>query len=216
MRLLLLGASGPTGRILLGKALEGGHHVTVLVRRTGAVRQWNSRVTEVTGDATDETALRDVIPGNDAVLSTLGPGKSFRSEIVSEAAAALVPAMSQSGVSRLIFLSAFGAGDTPSYASLPQRLLYGTLLRKVLADKTVADRRLLQSGLDVTLVYPVLLSNGPAEGYSVGTDLRFRGLPRISRADAANFMLAQLTDRTWSGRRVILAPPVDVSAALGA
>ena len=55
-----------------------------------------------------------------------------------------------------------------------------------------------RSGLDWTLVYPVLLTNGPRTGqYRVGERLELRGMPRISRADVAEFILTQLASATY-------------------
>ncbi|WP_405595735.1 SDR family oxidoreductase [Streptomyces sp. NBC_01410] len=205
MRLLLLGATGPTGLQLVGQALDQRHHVTALVRSPEKLPRVDGRLTVLLGDVADEQELATAAVGQDAVLSTMGTGWSLTSDIVSRTVDALVPAMHDAGVDRLIFLSAFGVNETYAQASLPQRLFYRTMLRKIYPDKGKADRRLLASDLDVTLVYPVTLTNRPFTGtYRVGDHFEFRGMPKISRADVAHFMLTQLTDPTWSRRTAIL------------
>ncbi|MFF3397547.1 NAD(P)-dependent oxidoreductase [Streptomyces sp. NPDC002659] len=205
MRLLLLGATGPTGLQLVGQALEQGHHVTALVRSPEKLPRVGGRLTVLVGDVTDEQELASAAVGQDAVLSTMGTGRSLTSDIVSRTVDALVPAMHDAGVDRLIFLSAFGVNETYAQASLPQRFFYRTMLRKIYPDKGKADRKLLAGDLDVTLVYPVTLTNRPFTGtYRVGDRFEFKGMPKISRADVAHFMLTQLTDPTWYRRAVIL------------
>jgi putative NADH-flavin reductase len=49
-----------------------------------------------------------------------------------------------------------------------------------------------QCGLDWTIVHPVLLTNGPlTRRYRAGERLELRGVPRISRADTARFLLIE-------------------------
>jgi putative NADH-flavin reductase len=139
--------------------------------------------------------------GKHAVLSALGAGNSLRSEIASRAVAAVVPAMQAQGVKRIIYLSSFGVGNTYEQASLVQRVFFRTLLRQIFADKAKGDAMLRASALDWTLVYPTLLTNGSRTGsYRVGERLSMRGMAKISRADVAAFMLAQLSSDEWLRR----------------
>jgi putative NADH-flavin reductase len=72
-----------------------------------------------------------------------------------------------------------------------------TLLKDLYADKQVGEDELRRLGSDIewTLVYPVTLTNGPRTGhYRAGERLTLHGLPRISRADVADFILSQMDD----------------------
>ena len=206
MRLLILGATGPTGRNLLEQSLAGGYEVTALVRDPSRLTVTHPRLAVMGGDATDSHALEHATTGREAVLSALGAGNSLRSEIASRAVAALVPAMHAQGVRRIIYLSAFGVGQTFEQASLVQRLAYRTLLRQIFADKAKADAMLRASRLEWTLVYPTLLTNGARTGsYRAGDCLPMKGMPKISRADVAAFMLAQLSSREWLQRTAVIS-----------
>jgi putative NADH-flavin reductase len=205
MRILLLGATGPTGRQVVAQALDEGHRVTALVRSPEKLPQLDDRLTVLVGDVTDEREVAGAAKGQDAVLSTMGSGKSLTSDIVGRTVDALIPAMRKAEVDRLIFLSAFGVGNTYAQASLTQRFFYRAMLRQIYPDKEQADRKLLASDLDVTLVYPVMMTNQPFTGvYRVGDRFDFKGMPRISRADVAHFMLSQLVDPAWSRRIAVL------------
>lgn len=206
MRLLILGATGPTGRHLVDQALGAGHDVTAVVREPARIPIVHPRLAIVVGDATDARTLEGAMSGKDAVLSALGAGSSLRSQIASRAMAAVIPAMRARSVKRVIFLSSFGVGESYGQTSLLQRIAFRTMLRQIFADKAKADAMLRASGLDWTLVYPTLLTNGARAGrYQVGERLAMRGMPTISRADVAAFMLAQLASDEWRCRTAVIS-----------
>lgn len=206
MRLLILGATGPTGRNLVDQALGAGNDVTTLVRDPTRLTIVHPRLAVVAGDATDPRTLEDAMGRKDVVLSALGAGNSLRSQIASRAMAALIPAMRARALQRVIFLSSFGVGESFEQASLLQRIAYRTLLRHIFADKAKADAMLRASGLDWTLVYPTLLTNGARAGrYRVGERLAMKGMAKISRADVAAFMLEQLSTGEWRCRTAVIS-----------
>ena len=72
MRLLILGASGGTGRQLTSQAVEHGHRVTAFVRSPDKLDH-GSGVRVVRGDPLKTDWLASALPGHDAVLSAIGP-----------------------------------------------------------------------------------------------------------------------------------------------
>lgn len=203
MKVLVLGATGHTGALVVDGAEKAGHEVTALVRDPARLSATDG-VTVITGDATSESDLAAALAGQDAVISALG-ASSLSSDLFSSFAAALVPAAHAAGVSRAIVLSNFGARETISQANFAQKLIFATAMKGLLADKSKADTILVSSDLDWTLAYAVTLSNGPAVGITPTTTLRFKGNPKVSRADVADFLVASLTDNSWSRRTAILA-----------
>ncbi|MEO7308290.1 MAG: SDR family oxidoreductase [Ferruginibacter sp.] len=206
MKILILGASGLTGRLMVAKALEQQHEVTALVRDPLKLQIAHEKLTIIAGDALDKEVLLKALAGQDAVLSALGRGKSLRSlNLITNAVNELIPAMLQLNVKRLIFLSALGVGETFVQANLLQKIIFRTLLRSLFADKTNAEKQIHSSSLDWTLVYPVVLTDGPGTGkYQTGEVLPMKGMPKISREDVADFMIRQLTDSTWLKKGAVL------------
>jgi putative NADH-flavin reductase len=205
--LLVLGATGGTGRSFVEHAVAAGFGVTVLVRNPDKAP---SGVRVVTGDLVDDSAvLHAAVAGHDAVISTLGVGQSFKSRhLISRSVPALVAAMRQHRVHRLVFTSAFGVGATRQDTPLLPRLFIATLLRDIYKDKQAGEQAILTSDLDWTIVYPVGLTDGPRTGrYRVGEHLSLRGFPRISRSDVAEFLLRQVEDRSYIRQGVLIAPP---------
>ncbi|MEU0057822.1 NAD(P)H-binding protein [Streptomyces sp. NPDC006334] len=206
MKLLILGATGPTGRHVVDLAVAGGDAVTVLARRPQALDDVVDRIRVVAGDATSYADVVAATAGQDAVVSALGRGTSLRADdLFTRAAAAVVGAAEAEGVSRLVWLSSFGVGDTCRSASPAQKVMYKTLLRDIYANKVLAEETIRSSGLDWTLVYPTMLTKGPARGaYRAGERLTMKGMPRISRADVADFLYKAAHGSEWIHRDAVI------------
>jgi putative NADH-flavin reductase len=194
LNIVVFGATGATGQQVVTQALAQGHTVTVFVRNPKAPSIADARLRVVTGDTTrDEPQVTEAVRGQDVVVSTLGRRKSFRSDhLIERSMRAIVPSMQRSGVRRLILMSSFGVGESRRDASLIPRIMYRLLLSEIFEDKLAAEDYIKASGLDWTIVYPVLLTNGPlTRNYRVGERLELHGMPKISRADVAHFILTE-------------------------
>jgi len=208
MRVLVLGATGGTGSHVLRVALSAGHDVTVLVRDASSLDVTDG-VRVLTGDATSPDDVRAAVADQDAVLNAVG-SRNIRHPVEVEVGRALLPAMREAGVDRLVVCSAFGVGDSQDDANTLQKVFFHTVLGKVYAAKEVADAEVRESGLDWTLVYPTRLTDDPATGsLATGERLPQGGGIHVTRADVARFMLAQLTDSTWSRKTVVVTGAAD-------
>src|SRR5262249_45607064 len=131
MRILILGATGRTGRALVDHALQRGHTVTALVRSPEKLAQERNGVVVRRGDPCNIDELKAALPGHDAVISTLGLPGLGKSTILSDAARATVGAMNATGVRRLLVVSVgMLFDDVAAIASILRR----TLLRHVARD----------------------------------------------------------------------------------
>jgi putative NADH-flavin reductase len=210
-RIFVLGATGRTGQHVVSQALQRGHDVTVLVRHPERLTLGSDRLRVLVGSVTDDGDVLDAaVRDQDVVFSALGVGDSLKSGgLIARSMPAIVRAMQTAGVRRLIFTSAFGVGETYRDVPLVPRMAIRTLLKDLYADKQVGEDELRRLGGDIdwTLVYPVTLTNGPRTGhYRAGERLRLRGLPRISRADLADFILTQVDDdRSYLRKGVLVS-----------
>lgn len=206
-KILVLGASGGTGRLIVGQALSRGYEVTALVRLPGNGADV-AGARRVIGDARDETALREALKGCDAVVSALGTPASPLREVtlLTTATRALVSAMKAEGVSRLVAITGIGAGDSRGHGGfLFDRLIYPLLLRHVYADKDRQESIIRDSGLDWTLVRPTILNDRPGRGaVRAVTDLSDVRGGTISRQDVAAFVLDEVRSATWRHQAPLL------------
>src|SRR5690242_21851148 len=72
LRLLVLGATGGTGKELVRQPLARGHTVTAFVRDPARLAIAHASLRTVVGDALDPAAVDAAVPGHDAVLCALG------------------------------------------------------------------------------------------------------------------------------------------------
>ena len=196
MRLLIIGATGGTGLQVTRQAVEGGHRVTVFVRSPQKLGSLRQRVVVREGDPRRVTDLRDMLPGHEAVISTLGPAGVGPTTILRAAAESTVAAMQAAGVRRLLVVSAAVLFDDLGLAG---KILRHTLLRNVGDDSIEMERIVTASALDWTIARPPRLTNGPRTGRY---DVENGHLPgrsafaAISRADVAEFLVSETQHNT--------------------
>ena len=204
LNLLLIGATGGTGGELLPRLLDAGHTVTALVRRPEAVILKHGRLTVLAGEVRDAAAVDRAVRGRDAVVCAFGPRSLKKDDIQEVLMRNLVAAMERHGVKRLVNLSAWGADPNTRPHGLLQFVLQKGLLGHVFADKARGEAILFASKLEYVNVCPGRLLDKPARG-GVRASADGAGLKAIlTRADLAQWMIAQLTDGTWVRRSPIL------------
>lgn len=200
MKILVLGATGATGRLIVAKAIAEGHNVVALVRSKVKAKDLTGAEL-VEGDARDTAALTRAIAGCDGVVSSLGTAMSpFREvTLLSTATRALVGVMEQQNIRRLVCITGLGAGDSRGHGGFFfDRLLLPLMLRKVYEDKNRQEDAIRASTLDWTIVRPMVLNDRPARGgIKALTDLSGVHGGTIARADVADFVVQQLTADTW-------------------
>ncbi len=199
MKLLVLGATGATGQHVVHKALDAGHEVTVLVRDASKIT--NPQVTVVTGRVSQGADLVKVVSGQDAVISALGP-RVQKDPICAEAAEAVVQAMKQAHVTRLVWMSAAGVGDSAGPVTRASfifgRIILPLFLKRAYANHLRAEQTVRASALDWTIVRPVQLVDvltGNAVTANLG-DTKLLGL-KIARADVAGFLVQEVVEKKY-------------------
>lgn len=200
MKLLIVGATGGTGRQLVTQALGRGHQVTALVRRRPRA-ELGPGLTLLLGNVLDPGSLDPAVRGQEAVLSALGHKRWLGpTRILSDGTRNVLAAMDRQGVRRLVCETALGISD----AWWQMGLYYTLFVRPVILpfyflDKVRQEAVIRASDLDWTIVRPGVLTNGPKrDRYRHGPRVgHWLWSVRISRADVAAFMLDQLTDRRY-------------------
>lgn len=198
MNVIVFGASGATGRELVGQALQRGHRVTAFIRSGPKPSTDSHRLLAIRGDVRDNQAVATAVDGHDAVLCALGAATPLRREpLLVEGIRSIVTAMEQHGVRRLVYLSFLGVHEGRAQLSILGRWVVApVVMRNVVADHEAKERIIRATSLDWVIVRPPRLTNGPRRGtYRSGVGIRATSLiPRISRADVADFMLRQLEE----------------------
>jgi putative NADH-flavin reductase len=202
-RVLIVGATGGTGRHLVAQALERGHAVTALVRNPSMVKVDHPQLTVVRGDVLDYASVEGAVRGQEAVVSALGHKQFFYpTRILSEGTGNILRAMEAHGVSRFVCATSLGIGDSAGRMGAYYTLfVIPVILPFYFWDKTRQERLIAASKLEWIIVRPGVLTNGGKRGvYRHGFELgSFLGSVRVSRADVADFMLNQVADDAYRG-----------------
>lgn len=203
-RILIVGASGRTGRHLVRLALSKGLGVTTLARI--GLEGEAPGVAVARGDVLDPSSLDAAVRGQDAVLCTLGPGEGSPPALCSDGTRNLVAAMKAHDVSRLVAVTGAMIGHPTEGLGWLYRALRSMVPESALADRRLQELQITTSGLDWTIVRPPRLTDGEPRGaWRSGEAIHLGAMASIARADLADFMLRAAGDRSLVRRAVSIA-----------
>ena len=209
MKVVIFGANGKTGLLLVEQALAKGYQVVAYVRRPESIMIENPKLKIVVGNLNEPLKMKDTISGADACISALGGGSLTKHSIeIINGIKNIISIMEITNVHRLIYLSSLGANESRYLIPQPLRFVLTNLfLRVTLADHNTNEDNIRKSRLQWTILRPGGLTNGQLTG-----DLRhgaenskIKGSTSISRANVASFMIQQLTDTSYHQRAVWLS-----------
>jgi putative NADH-flavin reductase len=193
MNISIIGASAGIGLETVKRALDRKHSVVALSR--SKIEITNKLLTTIQGDATNKADVAKTIKKADAVLITLGTGKSLKATtLFSDFAKSLVEIQNEIKLGiPFIFVTGFGAGESKNYASFLVRMLLKFMLKDVYSDKTKMEEIITASYMNWIIVRPGNLKDQPlTENYHIENRL-YRGVKmgKINRADVADFLIKQ-------------------------
>jgi uncharacterized protein YbjT (DUF2867 family) len=210
----VFGASGATGRHVVSLAAKDGWSVRAVVRSETQRSTLTGADESIVGDPTEPDDVAQVMGGADAVAVCLGISRRTRSpfaplvspaDLTSRSVATIVQAMQHAGVRRIVYVSAFGAGD--SWPRIPwwgRAFLQLSQVRHSMVDHTRSEHLLAASSLEWTTLRPMLLDDAPsarpAQEMRPGDSL----LSKVSRESLARTIVAVLGDSSMHGRAVAL------------
>lgn len=205
--MLIVGATGGLGKVLLDRALGQGHEVTVLVRDPARLEALLPRLRVVRGDVLDPASVESAVREQDAVVSALGtPSPRKPSTLLFEGTKNVVEAMERQGVGRLVCVTILGTGESGRrHGSLFYRLfVLGFVVRPMLEDKEHQEEVIRRSRLEWTIVRPPRYTDEPrGSAYQVIAEGGGR-VGKVGRADLADFMLDQLDDHSHVRKAVVI------------
>jgi uncharacterized protein YbjT (DUF2867 family) len=194
MDVLVAGGHGKVGLRLLRLLVDGGHRARGLIRNpdhASDLEEIGAQPVLRDMEALDD--ISDCCEGADAVVFAAGAGPGSGAErkrtVDYAGAVKLIDAAKRNGIDRYIMVSAISV-DRPDEWSDQMRPYYEA--------KADADSRLLESGLDHTIVRPGGLTDDPGTGLvTVGTDLERGSIPR---EDVAAVVMAVLETPSSVGK----------------
>jgi putative NADH-flavin reductase len=168
MKIIVFGATGSTGKLIVTQALAKGHAVTVFARNLEGLPQ-DPHLRVIQGDIFDFGAVVDAIRGHRAVLSALGARTRKKSDVLARAMPHILEGMRQEYVNRLIVLGS--AGNHPDWGKYQNALTVmalwiakKTVLKHPFIDQAAQERLIAASDVDYTIVRAPRLMDGPFTG----------------------------------------------------
>lgn len=190
--LVILGAAGRTGSLLVDEALKAGFKVTGFIRE-GESLEARDNLVVIKGDARKTDDLEFALGGQDIVISTLGSLK-LKDDLITESTNALIKAMHANKVKRVIMMSSFLASE--QLKMNPFSWLIAKISAGFVGDKQTGEELLRSSDLDWTIVYATRLGDGKRTGMVrvVPKDEKVTTSNGIDRADVAEFLVGEAKD----------------------
>ena len=215
MRILLLGATGRTGKLVLDKLIEKGYQVNCIARKSERI-QSRDQLVIFEGNPNNETDLNNAIADCDAVISVLNisrksdfPWASLRTPktYLSDVMSLLVPMAENRDIKRISICSAWGVLETKN--DIPKWfkwLINNSNIGYAYKDHERQENIVAKSKLNWTIVRPVGLSNSKKKE-KIRTTFNKDPKPNIliSRQSVADYLVESLENGALIKRKVVIS-----------
>jgi len=214
MKVLILGATGRTGKFVLKEALEKGYEVHVLVRNDEHIQE-NENLNIFMGTPVDKTILSQASDGCDSIISVLNisrtsdfPWAKLRTPptFLSNVMQHVIEVSKANKIKRVIVCSAWGV-DT-SNKEIPfwfRWMIDYSNIGAAYTDHEQQEKIIKNSDLNWTIVRPVGLISGRRKKVRVSYDYTPKPKLTISRRSVAAFMVNALEDYRLIGKLPVIS-----------
>jgi uncharacterized protein YbjT (DUF2867 family) len=195
VKVAIAGGHGKIARLLAGLLVARGDSAIGLIRNPAHADDLRELGAEpALCDLEGDCDVAAAVSGADVVIfaAGAGPGSGVERKRSMDLGGALklIDAAKANGISRYLIVSSMGAAEPPAEG--------GDTFGEYLRAKAEADKAVMASGLDYTIVRPGMLTDDPGSGLVNVAPRLERG--SISRADVAAVLLAALEIENTIGR----------------
>jgi putative NADH-flavin reductase len=202
MNILLLGATGRVGSIILDLLLKTDHSITVLVREPNKLSFQRSNLKIITGDVLNPETLSNALSGIDGVISSLNTDGN---DTLSKTTERIIPLLVSNNIKRIVTIGTAGIlnsridSTTLRYKSSESKRKSQTAAQ----DHEKAYNLFQKSNLDWTIICPTYLPEGEiTKQYRIEDDFLPLNGQSISTGDTAHFAVNEFFDCNYIGKRV--------------
>lgn len=198
MKILILGATGRTGKHIIKEAINRGHKISAIARNPEKLKEFNIDITQGTPYVyeTVEKAITDC----DVVINTLNVSRKSDNpwaplaapkDLISKSASNAIKAMEKVGIKRFVALSTIGAGR--SWKTIPaimKFLVSISNLKHAFIDHGKQENILENSSVDYTICRAPMLSTKLNDTGAIATNETEKPANMVlSRNSAAEFFI---------------------------
>ncbi|MCO5936261.1 NAD(P)H-binding protein [Mucilaginibacter sp. RB4R14] len=209
MKILLLGATGRTGILILEQLIQRGHSVNILVRDRRKVKLDSEAVNVFEGSTLDINLLGTAMKGCCAVISALNisrkndfPWSALRTppNLLSATMKNVIKLLGQFEIKRVIIISAWGVNETRKDIPAWFRLIIdNSNIAPAYTDHALQEATLAATDLYWTAIRPVVLTNFSTKKVKVSIGNKPKPGLLISRKSVATFAVDILEQAEFIG-----------------
>jgi uncharacterized protein YbjT (DUF2867 family) len=218
MKILVLGATGRTGKHIIEEALKRGHVVAAIARNPEKLKDFQIEVTQ--GTPYDYATVEKALDGCDAVINTLNVSRrsdnpwaslSAPRDLISKSASNAVKAMEKKGIRRFVALGTIGAGRSWKTAPWILKFIVSlSNLKYAFLDHGRQEEILEHSTLDYTICRAPMLSTNINLAGALATEEGLRPASAVlSRNSAAVFFLDIIENKEYIRKTITLSNKSD-------
>lgn len=219
--IIILGASGRTGRLVVEDALRRNIAVTVLVRNASSIED-RPNLTIIEGTPLEledvQRAFKAAESPISAVVSTLGQTRKSGSPwatptspplFMADAIKNAITVAKQTSPSiKLVVMSLFGVGESFKNNNFLMRWVFSnSAMAQTIEDGNAVDELVKASALDFVLVRSSMLMGDKATPVKeLGDEGEKAGfMPSISPTTVAGFLLDAVESAQWNGKTTVIS-----------
>lgn len=166
MKILLLGATGRTGKQIIEEAIKRGHKISAIARNPEKLKDFKIDITQ--GTPYDYETVEKAIIGCEAVINTLNISRKSDNpwaplaapkDLISKSASNAINAMEKVGIKRFIALSTIGAGRSWKKTPMILKIIVSiSNLKYAFLDHGKQEELIENTSLDYTICRAPMLS----------------------------------------------------------
>ncbi|KAH7377751.1 NAD-dependent epimerase/dehydratase-like protein [Pyrenochaeta sp. MPI-SDFR-AT-0127] len=216
-RILVIGGSGRTGKLVIDELIARGHEVTALVRNPESLEA-RTDLRTVTGTPMNKEDVRNAFAQSspEVVIVTLSAPRAGDSpfaavvsppRLMADSNANVVAVMKEFGTSKIVILQAFGVGESwPNMHWVLRMLMKKSNMIYQYDDHNLVAKETKASGENYVFVRPSRLEEGDAKEIKEWAN-DGKGVPMMgacTRGSVAKFMVEAAESRTWDGTAPVI------------
>lgn len=214
MKILLLGATGRTGKQIIEEAIRRGYKISAIARDPEKLKDYDIEVTQ--GTPYDYETVEKAITGCEAVINTLNVSRKSDNpwaplaapkDMISKSALNAINAMEKVGIKRFVALSTIGAGRSWKQTPIILKIIVSiSNLKHAFLDHGRQEEILENSSVDYTICRAPMLSTKINETGAIATAEGVKPADMyLSRNSAAEFFLRIIENNEYIKETISLS-----------
>jgi nucleoside-diphosphate-sugar epimerase len=216
-RVLIVGGSGRTGKLVIDELLARGHEVTALVRKPESLDP-KAGLKTVTGTPMNKDDVRKAFASSnpEVVIVTLSAPRAADSpfaavisppRLMADSTANVVAVMKEYHTPKMVIMQAFGVGESwPNMHWVLRMLMKKSNMIYQYDDHNLVAKETKASGENYVFVRPSRLEEGEAKEIKEWAN-DGKGVPMmgaITRGSVAKFLVEAAESRTWDNTAPVI------------